>query len=452
MVPIAKAGKDPKNPTNYTPIALTSCLCKTMERMVNARLMWCLESEGHLSDVQCGFRKNRSTVDRLVRFESFVREAFIKKEHVVAIFFDLEKACDTTWKHDILRDLQGLGFRGRLPCFISNFLEISDHLFQVKIGCTLSDFHVQENGVPQGSILSPVLFNIKINDIATAVLKDSESSLFVDDFALCLRGRSLPSAISRFQLRVNSVNKWVQENGFKFSISKTECIHFTKQRGAFMEPDIKLDGTSIEVADEAKFFGLVFDRRLTFRAHVKYLKTVCDKALNVLRVVDHTDWGADKVGHLRLYRALVRSKLDYGCIVYGSVSGSVLRTLDAVHHSGLRICLGAFRTSLVQSFYVKAGETSLSLRRSRLAMNYVLKLHSVPKNPAYDSVLNPKFLSHFEAQPHITPTLGIRLQPHFQAAGIDVEGISTDSLLTDVSPWSMPVPVVRFYLTKLKKI
>ena len=84
-------------------------------------------------------------------------------------------------------------------------------------------------------------------------------------------------------------------------------------------------------------------------------------------------------------------------------------------------------------------------------MNYVLKLHSVPENPAYDCVVNPKFLSHFEAQPHITPTLGIRLQPHFQAAGIDVEGISSDSLLTAVSPWSMPVPVVRFDLFKFKK-
>ena len=125
--------------------------------------------------------------------------------------------------------------------------------------------------------------------------------------------------------------------------------------------------------------------------------------------------------------------------------------MDAVHHAGLRICLGAFRTSPVQSLYVKAGETSLSLRRLRLAMNYVLKFHSVPGNPAYDSVVNPKFLSHFEAQPYITPTLGFRLQSHFQAAGIDVEGISTDSLLTDVSPWSMPLPVVRFDLTKLKK-
>ena len=134
--------------------------------------------------------------------------------------------------------------------------------------------------------------------------------------------------------------------------------------------------------------------------------------------------------------------------MYGSASKSALRTLDAIHHAGLRIRLGAFRTSPVQSLYVKAGETSLSMRRLRLAMNYVLKLHSVPENPAHDSVVNPKFLSYFEAQLHITPILGIRLQPHFQAAGIDVVGISTDSLFTDVSPRSMPVPVVRFDLIK----
>ena len=113
----------------------------------------------------------------------------------------------------------------------------------------------------------------------------------------------------------------------------------------------------------------------------------------------------------------------------------------------VRTSLGAFRTFPVQSLYVKAGETSLSQRRLRLAMNYGLKLHSVPENPAFDSVVDPKYLSHL-AQPHITPALGIRLQPHFQAAGIDVEDISNDSLHTDnMSPWSIPIPVVRFDLT-----
>ena len=84
VIPIPKPGKDHKNPTNYRPIALTSCLCKTMERMVNARLVWLLESEHLISDFQSGFRRGRSTLDHLVSLESFVREAFIKKEHAVA--------------------------------------------------------------------------------------------------------------------------------------------------------------------------------------------------------------------------------------------------------------------------------------------------------------------------------------------------------------------------------
>ncbi|WP_419606317.1 RNA-directed DNA polymerase, partial [Thiolapillus sp.] len=110
IVAIPKPGKDSSDPNNYRPIALTSCLCKTMERMVNNRLMWVLESKGLLASEQCGFRKNRSTADHLVRFDSYIRNAFAKKEHVLAIFFDLEKAYDTTWKHGILSDLYDLDF------------------------------------------------------------------------------------------------------------------------------------------------------------------------------------------------------------------------------------------------------------------------------------------------------------------------------------------------------
>ena len=111
VFPIPKPGKDHKNPTNYRPIALTSRLCKTMERMDNARLVWLLESEHLIPDFQSGFRRGRNTWP----LESFVRETFIKKEHAVAVCFDLEKAYDTTWKHGIMKDLHAMGFRGRLP-------------------------------------------------------------------------------------------------------------------------------------------------------------------------------------------------------------------------------------------------------------------------------------------------------------------------------------------------
>ena len=96
VIPVPKPGKDSTNPANYRPIALTSCICKTMERMVNDRLVWFLEKNKLNATVQSGFRKQRGTLDHLVRFETFIREAFIKKEHVVSVFFDLESAYDTT--------------------------------------------------------------------------------------------------------------------------------------------------------------------------------------------------------------------------------------------------------------------------------------------------------------------------------------------------------------------
>ena len=94
-------------------------------------------------------------MDHLVRLETFIREAFIRGEHIVAVFFDLEKAFDTTWKYGILRDLHKMGLRGYLPQFIENFLK--NRSFQVKVGSHLSDPLTQEEGVPQGSVLSPLL-------------------------------------------------------------------------------------------------------------------------------------------------------------------------------------------------------------------------------------------------------------------------------------------------------
>ena len=223
MVPIPKPNRDLLDPTNYRPIALTSCLCKTMERMVNDRLVWVLESKKLISKFQCGFQKDHSTLDHLVRLEHFIREAFAKKKQVLEVFFYLEKAYDTTWKHGILTDLFDLEFRGRLPTFIQNFL--SDRHFQVKSGTDFSNSYLQENGVPQGSILSPMLFNLKINNIIKSVSNNANASLFVDDFAFYIEGKYLKHLERTMQLCINKIQKWVAENGFKFSISKTTCVH-----------------------------------------------------------------------------------------------------------------------------------------------------------------------------------------------------------------------------------
>ena len=292
MIPIPKPGKDIEEPNSYRPIALTSCVCKTMERMINSRLVWYLESNNLISPFQSGFRSGRSTNDHLVRFETFIRDAFIKKEHLVAVFFDLEKAYDTTWKYGILNDLHDLGLKGRLPSFISSFL--SDREFKVRVGSTLSDLHEQEMGVPQGSILSVTLFNIKINSITKCLAPGVDCSLYVDDFLICYRSKHMHTIERQLQQNINKIQSWANNNGFKFSKSKTVCMHFCQLRRHHDDPKLTLDGTPIPVVEETKFLGIIFDKKLTFIPHIKNLKAKCLKALNLLKVIAHTDWGADK--------------------------------------------------------------------------------------------------------------------------------------------------------------
>ena len=263
------------------------------------RLVWYLESNNLITKFLSGFRAERSTSDYLVRLETFIRDAFIKRKHVVAEFFDLEKAYDTTWRYGILKDLHNFGLKGRLPNFIESFLE--DRTIQARVGSTLSDLYDQEQGVPQGAILSTTLFNVKLNDIVNCLDYKTDGSLYVDDFCICFRSKNMRTIERHLQQCLNRTENWATRNGFKFSKSKTRCVHFCQQRKIHNDPALYIYGSQIPVVAESKFLGVIFDRKLSFIPHIKYVKAKCLKALNLLKVLSHTSWGADRTTLLLLY-------------------------------------------------------------------------------------------------------------------------------------------------------
>ena len=144
------------------------------------------------------------------------------------------------------------------------------------------------------------------------------------------------------------------------------------------------------------------------------------KALNILKVIGNTEWGADRKVMLRIYRSLLRSKLDYGCIVYGSARKSYLQMLDPIHNQGLRLCLGAFRTSRVESLYVDAHEPCLGARRAKLSLQYACKIKSLPKHPA---VFDNKYMKLFDARPNAIRTFGLRIKQFLTASNIELSDI-----------------------------
>ncbi|GFU83045.1 putative RNA-directed DNA polymerase from transposon X-element [Trichonephila clavipes] len=149
----------------------------------------------------------------------------------------------------------------------------------------------------------------------------------------------------------------------------------------YTHPSIHIGNIQIPVVSEVRFLGVIFDSKLTFLLHVLYLRKKCERSLSILKVLSNTLWGADRVSLLRVYQALILSRLDYGCVVYGSARTSVLKRLDTIHHSALRICSGAFRTSPVTSLYVVCHQPPLELRRRQLSANYFIRAMSVPSHP-----------------------------------------------------------------------
>ena len=306
--------------------------------------------------------------------ENEVRKTFALGDNQISVFFDIEKAYDMTWRWGIMKDLQDHGLRGKLPKYNKEFLKNQN--FAVRIQNYLSDRVEQTNGVPQRSVLAVTLFVIRINSIAKLIPQNPRfiSSLYVDDLQIGCRHSSLQIAKNELQQCLNSLHRWTQRNGFKFSLTKTKAMHFTTLPGIINRPELKHGNAVIPYTDNVKFLGLLWDSKLTWKGHISILRNDCAKLTGMLKTITNQQWGSDQQCTTKIYQMHIRFKIEYGAPVYSSAAKSTLVPLDSITTECLRIATGAFRTTPTETLHVLANEMTPLHRRQYLSLRYYYKI------------------------------------------------------------------------------
>ena len=385
IIPLPKPGKDRGNPANYRPISLTSCLGKVFERMVGKRLSWFLEENNCISINQSGFRKNHTTYDHIIRLETDIRKGYKYKKHTTAVFLDISRAYDMVYRPALIFKIHKLGIRGHLANYLKAFLT-GERTFQVRCRSQYSDTYSLQNGLPQGSCISPMLFNIMINDLFDTIPPNINYSLFADDCSRWCSDKESQHSVPRLQQALGQIENWARKNGCIFSPTKSAVITFTKNNRMRQSSELRLAGHVIPRVNSFKFLGIVLDPRLSMTKHVAYIKSKCSKRLNLFRCIAGTDYGADRKTLLQLYKALVLPIIEYGAVAYAGASENTLKKLETIQNAFIRIALGVMKTSPIPSLQIEAVIPSLQLRRMEQTLRYTSKVLFHPNHNTYKAL------------------------------------------------------------------
>lgn len=306
VVPIYKSG-DKSNVSNYRPITLLSVFGKIFEAILTAQLSFYLKHQ--INEHQHGFIKNRSVVTNLTPFVQYVYDVMDERAQVDAIYTDFSKAFDKVDHATLLVKLQNVGLYGNLLNLIKSYL--SGRVQCVKLNNRISEYVNVPSGVPQGSHLGPLLFSIFINDIGTC-FKSSQYSLYADDLKIYKRIDTVQDCIA-LQGDIDRFVEYCNLNKLVLNISKCSFITFSRLKGG-VGYRYTISDSPLQHASFVKDLGVVLDSKLSFDLHIE---SVVKKALKNLGFVFRSTKGFTSYHSLfLLYNSLVRSHLEYACVVW----------------------------------------------------------------------------------------------------------------------------------------
>ena len=380
MIPILKQGKNKSKPLSYRPISLTSCVCKTMERIIGERMKWYLESEAILAPEQAGFRQYRSTEDQTTHLAQVIEDAFQAKKVVLASFIDLQKAFDKVWKEGVGVKMLRAGIRGNMLRWTRSYLH--NRKARVLVNGVTGRKVLLRQGVPQGGVLSPTLFILFINDVVKELPKGVKAALYADDLVLWCTEEQAATATYRMQLALNNLSEWTEKWCLKINKDKSAVTLFTLSTQKAGK--LTLGNEPLQYENEQTYLGVTFDKRLTWKAQIEKAESRARRRLGMMRKLAGTSWGANERTLKQVYQGNVRPILEYGSGAYMSAAKSHLNSLEKVQNQALRVITGAMRSTPIDKMQKITGIAPLGQRRDSKVLIMFNKAKAMKDHPMHE--------------------------------------------------------------------
>jgi hypothetical protein len=330
VIPIFKKG-DTMIFSNYRPISVLSIFSKILEKLMYNRLIEYIKTHNILFKNQFGFREGHSTEQALMLLTSNLYQALDKGNYAIGLFLDFSKAFDTIDHSILLQKLSHYGIRGIAANWVTSYLHNRKQVVTYN-GVTSQECTVK-CGVPQGSILGPLLFLLYINDLANICSK-TFALLFVDDTNIFITGKNLHEIVSTLNEELKRISEWLKINKLSLNIDKTLFMVFSNKKNNGSSISIKIDDKEIQQTNNTKFLGVTIDSQLEWKTHIQHVANQVSKCSGILSKTKHL---LSKNTLMSLYYTLAYPYLTYCNHVWGCIQNSNLIKLVLLQKRIIRI-------------------------------------------------------------------------------------------------------------------
>ena len=327
VVPIHKKGNK-SEVKNYRPVSLLSVVSKVLEKIIATRLTHHLLANHLLSSRQFGFKKGYSAADLHLLLTTNWTTALDQGKKTCVFALDIEGAFDRVWHAGLVEKLRAAGVEGELLSLLSNYLH--NRQLKVVLNGKESSLYTINAGVPQGSVLGPLLWNIFINDLLHII---PEAHAFADDGTLAVSyyPADEEATVSLLNTRLSDIAAWGEKWQVKFAPHKTQFMIISRTENNLQ---FNFNGNEIKPQDEIEILGVLYDRKLTFKRHIENIARKASTKIASLRKIA---WFLDRNGKEFLYKSQIRSVMEYSFLSWGGAAKTHLALLDKVQRRAVRL-------------------------------------------------------------------------------------------------------------------